>query len=184
MANKKAGFIVGANAKIKMFGKTIAYATGVSYDMSTDVIPIEVMGKYEVVSYEPVSTRVSGSLTIIRYTKRASENNIEKTASGNLGDGPSEIGDADNNANMHFDPSKLLESQTFDLDIFEIYKQDGSSQTEQVVFRVQDCRLVRRGMTLNKRNALTDSYNFVGILAGDVDGTEVKVGGSGVEDLS
>ena len=177
MADKKAGFIVGANAKIKMFGETVAFAQSVSYDIQTDTIPIEVMGKYEVVSYEPVGSRVSGSLSIIRYTGRAKASNIENTA--DKGDGPTQIGEDGNNANQHLNPAELLQSQTFDLDIFEM-----TSDGETNMFRVQDCRLVRRGMQLNKRGAMTDAYNFVGILAGDMEDDSLQVSGSGAQDLS
>ena len=52
------------------------------------------------------------------------------------------------------------------------------------MFRVQDCRLVRRGMQLNKRGAMTDAYNFVGILAGDMEDDSLQVSGSGAQDLS
>ena len=92
MAGKKAGFITGANAKIKMFGETIAFATDVSYDVTVDNVPVEAMGRYEVFSYEPVGYRIAGSLSIIRYTGRAKTSNIDDADA--TGNNPAVIGDA------------------------------------------------------------------------------------------
>ncbi len=182
MAGKNAGFITGANAKISMFEETVAFATDVSYDVTVDTIPVEAMGRYEVFSYEPVGYRVAGALSIIRYTKRAKTSNIEAViAEGNQ---PSRIGDdaAQGSGQQHLSPQELLISQTFDLDIFE-QTTSASSTGDNPVFRISDCRLTRRGMALNKRGVMTDRYSFVGILAGDVDGTDHEVAGSGYDDL-
>lgn len=183
MAGKNAGFITGANAKISMFDETVAFATDVSYDVTIDTIPVEAIGKYEVFSYEPVGYRVAGALSIIRYTKRAITSGIDGViAAGNQ---PSEIGDDTDqgSAQEHLSPQALLISQTFDLDIFE-QTSSTAANSENAVFRISDCRLTRRGMALNKRGVMTDRYSFVGILAGDVDGTVHEVAGSGYDDLS
>lgn len=180
MAGKKAGFITGANAKIKMFGETIAFATDVSYDVTVDNIPVEAMGRYEVFSYEPVGYRIAGSLSIIRYTGRASQSTIDDVQATGRGNNPSEVGDGNgSNAKQHLNPSELLASETFDLDIYE---QTDSSENQ--VFRVKDCRLSRRGMTLNKRGVMTDRYSFVGIMGGDLQDNAIDVSKSGYEDLN
>jgi hypothetical protein len=179
MAGKKAGFITGANAKIKMFGETVAFATDVSYDVTVDNVPVEAMGRYEVFSYEPVGYRIAGSLSIIRYTGRAATSTIDDVVG--TGNHPSEIGDgAGSNAKQHLNPAELLVSETFDLDIFE---QTGGANDNQV-FRIKDCRLSRRGMTLNKRGVMTDRFSFVGILGGDLAADAIDVAGSGYGDLS
>jgi len=183
MAKLKPGFITGANAKIKMFNKTIAYCADVAYNVTVQTIPIESMGKYEVHSNEPVAYTVDGSFSIIRYTKNATDaakgGKIKDAADGK-NNAPEAIEDgANGNAGEHLDPARLLKSQTFDLEIYE--KRDGGTET--AVYRVMDCRIVRRGMSLNKRGAVVDNYAFVGILATDED-VATKVSNSGKEDLS
>jgi hypothetical protein len=178
MSGKKAGFITGANAKIKMFGETVAFATDVSYDVTVDNVPVEAMGRYEVFSYEPVGYRIAGSLSIIRYTGRAKLSGIDDVQATGAGNNPSEIGDGDSDAKQHLNPAELLASETFDLDIFE-QTESGENQ----VFRIKDCRLSRRGMTLNKRGVMTDRYSFVGIMGGDLKDNEIDVAKSGYIDL-
>lgn len=183
MAQMKPGFITGANAKIKAFGKTLAYCADVSYNISVDTIPIESMGKYEVHSNEPVGFRVDGTMSIIRYTKRAAGNDggtIGDAASN--GNAPLRVdGGSAGNAGEHFDPRTLLASQTFDLEIIE---KTADTASENAVMTVSDCRLIRRGMSLNKRGVMVDNYAFVGILATDKDiGTANEVGNSGTDDL-
>ena len=172
MAGKKAGFVTGANAKIMIDSVTVAYATNVGYDINVQTVPVEGIGRYEVWSNEPVSYTCSGSLSVIRYTKRASESGISKVdADGNTID-QIPTGTAGNMA-QHLDPSQLLLSETFDLKIFE---KTAATGTEFRVIEIKDCRLTRRSGNLDKRGVLMDQYTFVGILAGD--------GGSGNSGIS
>ena len=166
MANMKAGFVAGANARIKMFNETMAYCSDVSYNVTVQTIPVESMGKYEVHSNEPVAYTVDGTFSVIRYTGRAKESgiaNVQATAEGN---DPSEVGDSsDINMAQHLDPGALLDSETFDL---EIYEKSATGGTDRGVYKVQDCRLTRRGMSLNKRGVMVDNYAFVGIIGFDL----------------
>lgn len=184
MAGMKPGFITGANAKIKMFGKTIAYCADVAYNVTVQTIPIESMGKYEVHSNEPVAYSVDGSFSIIRYTKRASDaaqGGVIADVAGGKGNSPAEIADTTGGkASDHLNPAKLLASETFDLEIHE--KGAGADVS---VTKVIDCRLTRRGMSLNKRGVMVDNYAFVGILHQDTDiATAEQTGNSGTEDLA
>ena len=182
MAQQKPGFITGANAKIKAFSKTLAFCSDVSYNVTVQTIPIESMGKYEVHSNEPVGYSVDGSFSIIRYTKNATNaaaNGVIADAAATKSNAPESIEDGGNgNMGEHLDPAKLLASQTFDLEIIE-KRADGDT----AVYKVTDCRLTRRGMSLNKRGVMVDGYTFVGVLATDDDIT-TKVGNSGDDDLS
>ena len=180
MANMKPGFIAGANAKIKAFDETMAYCSDVSYNVTVQTIPVESMGKYEVHSNEPVAYTVDGTFSVIRYTKRAADSGIAKT-NGVAGNSPSEIGDAAGiNMAQHLDPAQILQSETFDL---EIYEKGPGNTDERQVYRVKDCRLTRRGMTLNKRGVMVDNYAFVGITAYDTDDAYTD-GPSGDQDLA
>ena len=182
MAQKQPGFITGANAKIKMFDKTVAYCSDVAYNITVQTIPVESMGTYEVHANEPVGYTVDGSFSVIRYTKHATESKIggdsKPAADGNA---PHRLAGS-GTMGEHLNPALLLASQTFDLEIME--KTDES--TDVGVFKVQDCRLTRRGATLNKRGVLVDNYAYVGILATDTDiDTGDQTGNSGVgSDLS
>ncbi len=185
MASQKPGFITGANAKIKAFGKTLAFCSDVSYNITVQTIPIESMGKYEVHANEPVGYSVDGSFSIIRYTKNATNPAVGgsvEDAANTKGNSPTNIdGVGLGDMGKHIDPAQLLASQTFDVDIIE--KRDGD--LEQHVYRISDCRLTRRGMSLNKRGVVVDNYAFVGILGSDTDiATDKRVGNSGSEDLS
>lgn len=175
MAQKKPAFITGATAKIKSGGLTIAYAQDVSYNVTVSTIPVETMGRYEVVSNEPVAYFTDGSLSVIRYTKFAKEQNMAgAAATGNaLHNWEHTTG---GNAGEHFNPSKLLGSQTWDLEIFQKTEDD-----EIVVVKMHDCRLIRKGGAVNKRGILVESYAFQAILQSDDDN---QVAGSGDADLA
>ena len=184
----KPGYITGASAKVKIFNKTLAYATDVSYQVTVQTIPIESMGKFEVHSNEPVSYSVDGSFSIIRYTKAAKALvNGDAAANGNnahkISDGSgSSIGE-------HLNPGLLLTSNTFDLDLFQQHAANttatSNDQAETSFLRITDCRIVRRGGSINKRGVLVENFAFVGVLLHD-HATEVteQVKNSGVTDIS
>jgi len=156
MAAKMPSFITGANAKIKVGGKTFAYASDVSYQVSVDTIPIETMGRYEAVSNEPVNYSVAGELSVVRYTAIANQNGMPGTNS--TGNGLGEVN----------------------------YTTGGNGGTAQVTDAVQfitiaDCRFNRKSAALNKRGILVDRLSFVGILASD---DSFEASNSGDTDLS
>jgi hypothetical protein len=183
MAGKLPSFITGANAKIKIGDLTMAYAQDVSYSIEVSTIPVETIGRYEVVANEPVAYFVSGTLSVIRYTKSAASaastidgvqktgnsiNNWDDTAAGNIGG--------------HFDPSRLLSSKTFDLEIFSKLPSDtaGANGTESII-KVRDCRLTRKSGSVTKRGLIVDQFAFSAILADNDD--ETASGTSGDQDL-
>lgn len=175
MAGIKSGFITGARAKVKIGSKVVAFATDVSYDVRVETIPVEAMGKYEVFTNEPVGYYVNGGFTVVRYTSAdgASSTVLDQNANGNKA---SQIGDG--SPKTHIDPQQILESATFDLDIYE----KTSEESELEVWRIKDCRINSRRATLNKRGVLMDSYTFVGVLGGDATTDGIDVGNSTVGD--
>jgi hypothetical protein len=171
MAAKKPSFITGANAKIKVGGKTFAYASDVSYQVSVDTIPIETMGRYEAVSNEPVNYSVAGELSVVRYTNIAKTNGMIGTNTGGNGLGKVDYTTGGNGAN-EFNPGNLLFSQTWDLSVFQ--KEQPAAGTGAAVtvdsvefITIKDCRFTRKSASLNKRGILVDRLAFVGILADD-----------------
>lgn len=195
MAGKSPAFITGATAKVRLGGLTMAYAQDVAYTVTTTTIPIETMGRYEVVSNEPVAYFVEGSLSIIRYTA-AAKNMSGASTKGNdpsqwdmVGggkDGKAKIG----SGFTHINPGALLASQTFDLEVYQ--KQPGKLDDENkpvavdpiLVDKIRDCRLTRKGAGVNKRGVLTDNFAFVGILADVGADASQKASESGDIDLS
>lgn len=182
MSGKLPGFITGANAKIRLDGITVAYATDVSYNVDTLTVPVECMGRYEVLSNEPIAYGCNGTLSVIRYTKQAKIAGADGAAAN--GNPASAIGGTNVKFGDHLSPSTMLTSKTFDLEVYQKVTQTAGAGAAdvQAVYKVKDVRLTRRGATLNKRGVLVDTYAFVGILAEDSDGA--PVGTSGETDLA
>lgn len=182
MANQIPSFITGATAKIKVGSKTLAYASDVSYNIEVSTIPVETMGRYEAVSNEPVNYSVSGSFSVVRYTKFASTNGIPGTNAATNGNGIGAITpDTKGNLSDHINPSQLITSRTFDLSVFQKTDTAGTTTTSIEVAKVKDCRIVRKSNALNKRGLLVDQFAFVGVLAND---DSFNSGNSGDTDLT
>jgi hypothetical protein len=173
MALKRPAFITGATAKVKIGTKTMAYAQDVAYTADITTIPIETLGRYEVVSNEPVAYFVSGSLSIIRYTSHAAQMNGAAGTGNGIGNWK---GQGANEAQV--DPGKLIVSETFDLEVFQ--KIDNAGGTL-LVGKLIDCRFTRVGSGVNKRGVMTETFAFNAILAQD---DSFNAGYSGDIDLS
>lgn len=176
MAGKSPSFITGATAKIKIGVLTMAYAQDVSYNTTVTTIPIETMGRYEVVSNEPVAYFVDGMLSIIRYTKEASAMN-GAAANGNSVEQMNNVAGSGGNAGDSFDPARIIASETFDLEIFQKLANAGTES----VGKLRDCRFTRKGGSINKRGVLVEQFAFNAILM-DND-SAISVGTSGDDDL-
>lgn len=174
MAGKTPSFITGASAKVTIGAMTMAYAQDVSYNTTVTTIPIETMGRYEVVSNEPVAYFVDGTLSIIRYTKEASAMN-GAASTGNSVDKWANVPGVGGNAGDSFNPSKILASETFDLEVFQKLA-NGSTIS---VGKLRDCRFTRKGGSINKRGVLVEQFAFNAILMDNDD----AAGYSGDTDL-
>jgi hypothetical protein len=177
MAGKTPSFITGATAKIKIGALTAAYAQDVSYNTTITTIPIETMGRYEVVSNEPVAYFVDGSLSIIRYTKEASHMN-GAAAHGNSVNQMINTAGSGGIAGDGFDPAKMIASETFDIEIFQKLASGGTES----VGKLRDCRFTRKGGAINKRGILVEQFSFNAILMDNDSVT--SAGHSGDTDLA
>jgi hypothetical protein len=177
MANIGPTFLTGANAKIMIDSKLIAYAADVSYNIDAMTVPVEVMGRYEVLSNETVAYGVNGSFTVVRYAKgMATGAGVEDAA---------ESGNAANNLGVgsNLDPQRMLQSSTFDLNVYQKYAEvadslaTGAPHSVVGVIAITDCRIVRRVGSITKRGVLMETYAFVGVLGGDMkeDGSGLSV---------
>jgi hypothetical protein len=173
MSGKAIQMITGANAILKVDEVTIAYAMNVSYDIQVQTIPIEPMGNYEVLAYEPIATYVSGSLTIIRYhglgTAKtqavAPTNDVEKEPIKSFidrGNGLGNFGTVNSQGNQAFlNPAEIIASKTIDIEVFrKQVKSDGTVSSERVI-KIRDARLEQVSATLNKNSVLMETYTFV-----------------------
>jgi len=173
MAQKKPSFITGANAKIKVGGKTFAYASDVSYQVVVDTIPIETMGRYEAVTNEPVNYSVAGELSVVRYTQIAKDNSMAGANTGGNGLGKVDFTTGGNAADQ-INPGNILFSQTWDLSVYQKVQAAATAAgataatTESVEFiTIKDCRFTRKSAGINKRGILVDRLAFVGVIADD-----------------
>jgi hypothetical protein len=182
MAGQVPSFITGANAKIKIGDLTMAYAQDVSYSIEVSTIPVETIGRYEVVTNEPIAYFVSGTLSVIRYTKSATETAGATIAGAAVtGNSVNNWDDSVSGGNIgkHFDPAGLLASKTFDLEILS--KMAGVGVVGESIIKIRDCRMTRKQGSVTKRGLITDQFAFSAVLA-DNDG-ETAVGTSGDADL-
>jgi hypothetical protein len=183
MAGIKPGFITGANARVKLDGITLAYCTDLNFTVDVATIPIEVIGTYEVKSYEPVAYSVNGSFSVIRYTQKDGSTNPHNGAAAS-GTPADKIG-VSNSVGKQLDPGRILTSSTFDLEIHQVAANSETTTAANSTYKIQDCRVTRRSSSLNKRGVMVDSYVFVGVLSGDTDSGQVTtVSHSGQQDLS
>jgi len=174
MAGVKPGLITGSNAKIQFGGKTLAYATDIQYSVETAVIPVEVMGHFEVIANEPIAVTVNGSFTVVRYAKGAAVANTTDPNSATLpgaaasGNGVGKLGGDQAEA---FNPAKILLTKTVDIAVFQKKPNDAGTEVtaSSEVVKIIDCRLTRMSGSVNKRGVLTEAYAFVGRLLQDDD---------------
>jgi hypothetical protein len=173
MALRQAGMVNGANAKIKLGGKTLAYAVDFQYNVETSVVPVEVIGRVEVISHEPIAMSVGGSFTIARYTKAMVDVNrtLKDAAAGGNGVGKLAAGSAaDGDMSGAFNPAKVFSSSTVDIVIYQ--RKPGADGSRPAVdfdefMKITDCRLTRLSGSLNKRGILQETYGFVGVMYDD-----------------
>ncbi len=178
MAGIKSTFVVGARAKVKIDGKTLAFATNVNYTVDVAHIPVEVLGSYEVVAYEPVGYRVNGTLTVVRYT--ANGNATRTDGADDQGNSVFKMGTAANAARAPaaFNPGNLILSETFEVEIYD--RRDGDKANDgQKFVTIQDARFERRSGGLNSKGLLEEQYSFNGILMHDDAATVSKSGPNG-----
>lgn len=161
-------FLTGANAKIKIDGKTMAFVTDVAYTIVVKHSKPRVLGMYEPQSIDPISYNVSGSFTIIRYAAGVKDNlsqhervgppSISEDGNG-IGAIQSDIAAAPANAKRvgdHLDPRSLHAGLYFDVEIFQKVEQG-----ETIPFaKLRKCRITRSDFRLNKKALATQTFLF------------------------
>ena len=160
---------------------TMAYAQDVSYAVEVSTIPVETIGRYEVVTNEPIAYYVSGSLSVIRYTSNAAAiAGLSGAAQNTTGNSINNWNDTTTGGNVgwQFDPAQIVASKTFDLEVFSKLNTAG---TESIV-KIRDCRFTRKTGAVTKRGLIVDQFSFTAVLM-DHD-SEVPAAGTGDPDLN
>lgn len=208
MAGQLPSFITGANAKIKVGNLTLAFASDVSYQVTVNHVPVRAMGMLDVAAYEPISYTVSGSFSVIRYTKDAAsadlvlytlgliddDDNAETapvpveiaTVAGKQIPGASTSGNSvhqwndrtSGNVGRQLDPSTILKSLTFDL---EIFSKSSVGDGQESILKIRDCRIASKSGSLSKRGLMIDNFTFNALLANNDE--SVQVSGTSYNDL-
>jgi hypothetical protein len=190
MAKLAPFFLTGANAKIRLNGKTLAYCTNITYSVDIPhTVPI-LLGNYEATSIEPLSYKVTGAFAIIRYIKDVkgalealgykTPQNTQNTGNGVGEWGPDNIFlrngivSSDGQAHKALNPAELDSAVMFDIEIYQ--KLPGSREC--AVARFRNCRIVKADFTLEKRTPAKQMFSFQAIYA-DEDTFLANISGQG-----
>jgi hypothetical protein len=168
MSGKKPFFLTGANAKIVVNNKTLAFATNVSYQVIVNHASPIVLGMYEATSIEPLSYNVSGQFSVIRYVADVKNTGINNVADSSTGNG---IGNwksfsspsgqpgkyaADGRANESLNPGRLDQAVGFEIQIFQ-----GSTS----VARIRNARIVQAAFSVGVDALAQQTFSFQAIYA-------------------
>jgi hypothetical protein len=178
MAGMRPFFLTGANAKIKVNNRTLAYCTNLSYSVQVNHATPNVLGMYESTGIEPLSYRVSGTFTVIRYIAE-----IADDVGGKLPDGVDEGGNGignwgpdglaerlkagfntgatDGRAYDALNPKKLDKATGFEIYIYQKMA-DGE---QKAVSRIREARITRADFNLGVRAPATQTFQFTAVYA-------------------
>jgi len=168
-------FLTGANAKVRVNNRTIAFCTDLSYSVTVHHAAPRILGMYESVSLEPLYYEVTGTFQVIRYVadvKSANESRGAKTPSGvsDRGNGIGAVGPEDvfsRNIGNDGRTQEALNPETFDKATFfdiQVYQKmaDGSQQG---VAKLRDCRIIKADFSMSKTAATTERFAFRSLYA-------------------
>jgi len=193
MAGQYPFFITGANAKIRVNDKTLAFCTNLSYSVQVNHQAPHILGMYEPTSIEPLSYVVTGSFSVVRYAKDSVTNHGGKkpdgiaandagnsvgnwggTWGGKLGDllARNGIGN-DGRANEALDPSKFDNGVGFDIQVYQ--KTPGGDIG---VANIRNARITRAEFAISKRSAAVETYQFMALYV-DEDSFVADISGKG-----
>lgn len=196
MASQVPFFITGASAKLKLNGLTLAMCTDVAYSIRVKHAAPHVLGVFEAFTQEPLTYEVSGSFTVVRYTRHLKDFlNSEgfKTPDGvdNRGNGVGSWGPSSgidtiaaslggnsfggtSRADQSFDPSKLHTPLMFDI---EIHQKSANGETG-IIARLRNCRLTGSDFKMIKRGLALQTFTFQACYA-DEDSFNANASGVG-----
>lgn len=178
MAGVRPTFITGANAKVRVNNKTLAFCTDLSYSVQVLTQTPKVLGMYEGSSVEPLGYTVSGSFTVVRYAKdvKGSVGGVPPVglAANDAGNGIGNWGTAwggtesdflknagvgnDGRAQEGLDPSKMATGVTFDIQVYQ------KTPTGDIgVANVRNARITQADFSMTKKGAAVQRFNFIAL---------------------
>jgi hypothetical protein len=175
MPGVKPFFITGANAKVKVNDKTLAFCTDLSYSIQILTQTPKILGMYEGSSVEPLGYTVSGGFSVIRYAKDAKDSIggtpprgiVDNDAGNGVGNWGSQwgggVGDFlarngvgnDGRANEALDPSKFANGVGFDIQVYQ-KTPDGDIG----VVNIRNARITQADFQLTKKGVATQRLTF------------------------
>lgn len=176
MSGKVPFFITGANAKIKVAGKTLAMCTDVSYSIRVKHVAPHVLGVFEAFTQEPQGYEVTGSFTVVRYVRKlqgyiADQHGHSPPDVSNAGNGIGAWGPSSgkntsanranasirgNRPDQSLDPGFMHVPSVFDI---EILQKSFKGETG-VIARLRNCRIVASDFKLTKRGVALQTFSF------------------------
>ena len=173
-------FLTGGNAKIKVNGVVLAFCADLSYSVRTAHQQTHVLGMFEPTSIEPLSYKVSGSFTVIRYMNNVKDD-LEKakytTPNGTVGSGngigtwsttgaTGTIGTIIRNSTLSndgrvyesFDPSKMQNGTYFDIEVYQ--KMPSGTVGDRGAANIRNCRITGADFRLVKKSVALQSFSF------------------------
>jgi hypothetical protein len=157
-------FITGANVKILVNGKTMAFCTDFSCSIDVLTQTPKVLGKYEGTSVEPLGYTVSGTFTLIRYAKHALS-----AVGGKAPNGVVESGNGSGNwrdtgfgaaTDLQLSPADLENASTFDIEVYQKVQGDQLG-----VVKIRNARINKADFSVSKKSAAIQRYSFVALYA-------------------
>lgn len=183
MAGKVPFFLTGANARILLNNRTVAFATDVSYSIAVKHASPRVLGRFEAEVHQPLAYDVVGSMTIIRYSRgldryfgSGSPDNAQQDGNGmgsyGRADGASVLKKAlglptsngfDGAADEALNPARFFQSKMFNIEI----RQKLGSTDETTVVMLRDCRIENFSFELTKKGVAVQRLQFKARYADD-----------------
>ena len=198
MSGKAPFFLTGANAKIKVNNKTLAFATDISYSVEVKHADPRVLGMYEGHSIEPLAYYVTGSFTVIRYTAdvkdkirdsgRSTPNSVRNKGNGlgaiggndlSFGLGDFGLGAKNTEVDMAgaLNPARMQTASGFMIEIFQ--KHVGGDTP---VAKIRGARVTRADFNIgNKKSPAVERYTFRAVYV-DEDSFLADTSGLGQQD--
>ena len=189
MAGMRPFFLTGSNAKIRVNGVTLAYCSNISYSVQVNHATPTVLGMYEPSSVEPLSYKVTGSFSVVRYIADIKSDVGGKaphgaTSKGNgiggWGQNPGNLGASfdikkgiDGRAYDNLDPSKLQKATMFNIEIYQ--KFDGGQRS---VANIRNVRITKADFNLGNNKVASQTFNFTALYV-DEDSFTADFSGAG-----
>jgi len=172
MAGKVPFFLTGANAKIKVNGVTLAFASNLSYQVDVPHFAPKVLGVYEGDSLEALGYSIRGQFSVIRYIEGLQRNGDTPIGAETTGNGlgnwtkyrgglgglaANTIGlPGDSKAHQNLDPSRFSDGMAFDI---EVYQKMPNGETSGA-FRLRGVRITGVSGSLSKKEAYGQVFSF------------------------